>query len=107
MERVAKVATARDGREALRLIHELHPDILITDYAMPGMDGLELLAALRSDPATRELPVILLTGDPIHLRERLAEEATLRILGKPFDQAELLETVQVMLSPAAATIGVA
>jgi CheY-like chemotaxis protein len=103
IERVAKVATARDGREALRLVHELQPDILITDYAMPGMDGLELVAALRSDPNTRALPVILLTGDPIHLRERLAEEPALRILGKPFDQSELLETVQSLLVPAEIT----
>ena len=99
LERVVKVATARDGREALRLVHELQPDILITDYAMPGMDGLELLAALRSDPDTKNLPVILLTGDPVHLRGRLAEETTLRVLGKPFDQAELLETVRALLEP--------
>jgi signal transduction histidine kinase/CheY-like chemotaxis protein len=99
IQRVAKVATARDGREALRLVHELQPDILITDYAMPGMDGLELVAALRSDPSTKDLPVILLTGDPIHLRERLAEEPGLKILGKPFDQAELIQTVQMLLTP--------
>ena len=98
LERVAKVATASDGREALRLVHELHPDILITDYAMPGMDGLELLAAVRSDPSTKDLPVILLTGDPVHLRQRLAEDGTLRILGKPFDQNELLEAVRSMLA---------
>ena len=98
VEQVAKVATACDGREALRLVHELHPDILITDFAMPGMDGLELLAALRSDPSTKDLPVILLTGDPVHLRQRLAEEPTLKILGKPFDQAELVEVVRALLS---------
>jgi signal transduction histidine kinase len=103
LERVVKVATARDGREALRLVHELQPDILITDYAMPGMDGLELVAALRSDPSTKSIPVILLTGDPVHLRSRLAEEATLKVLGKPFDQAELIEAVRSMLSPAAMT----
>lgn len=99
VERVSKVVTARDGREALRLVHELQPDILITDYAMPGMDGLELLATLRSDPSTSGIPVILLTGDPIHLRQRLVEEPTLRILGKPFDQAELVKTVQMLLTP--------
>jgi CheY-like chemotaxis protein len=84
-------------------VHELQPDILITDYAMPGMDGLELVAALRSDPSTKSIPVILLTGDPVHLRSRLAEEATLKVLGKPFDQAELIEAVRSMLSPAAMT----
>lgn len=99
LERVVKVATARDGREALRLVHELQPDILITDYAMPGMDGLELVAALRSDPETKNLPVILLTGDPVHLRGRLAEEPTLKVLGKPFDQAELIDTVRSLLEP--------
>lgn len=97
LERVAKVATAKDGREALRLVHELNPDILVTDYSMPGMDGMQLLAALRADPSTRDLPVVLLTGDPVSLRTRLAEEPTLAIMGKPFEQAELLSLVQGFL----------
>ena len=108
LERVAKVATAKDGREALRLVHELGPDIVVTDYAMPGMDGLELLAALRSDPETRDLPVVLLSGDPVTLRSRLAEEPNLMVMGKPFDQSELLETVRRLLEPESAQkIGVA
>lgn len=97
LERVVNVATARDGRQALKLIHELCPDIVVTDYAMPGMDGLELLAALRSDPATRDLPVVLLSGDPVTLRSRLAEEPNLVVMGKPFDQAELVETVRHLM----------
>ena len=97
LERVAKVATARDGREALRLVHELNPDIVVTDFAMPGMDGLQLLAALRSDPATRDIPVVLLSGDPDRLRARLAPEPTIAILGKPFEHRELLGTVQGLL----------
>ena len=97
LERVAKVATARDGREALRLVHELNPDILVTDFHMPGMDGLQLLAALRADPATRELPVVLLSGDPLSLRSRLADEPTLAVMGKPFEQAELVATVRSLL----------
>jgi signal transduction histidine kinase/CheY-like chemotaxis protein len=95
--RIAKVATARDGREALRLVHELGPDIVVTDYSMPGMDGLELLAALRSDPATRDVPVVLLSGDSVTLRSRLADEPNLVVMSKPFEQSELLETVGHLL----------
>jgi signal transduction histidine kinase/CheY-like chemotaxis protein len=96
--RITKVVTARDGREALRLVHELGPDVVVTDYSMPGMDGLELLAALRSDPSTREIPLVLLSGDCVSLRSRLAEEPNLVVMGKPFEQSELLETVRQLLS---------
>lgn len=97
LERIVPVATAKDGREALRMIRQLRPDIVITDYSMPGLNGLELLANLRADPSTKDLPVVFLTGDPHSLRERLAEEPCLEILGKPFDQAELLACVGHML----------
>lgn len=97
LESVARVATARDGAEALRLVHELRPDVVVSDVSMPGMDGLQLLAALRADPATREIPMVVLSGDVLSLRDRISEEPGLAILSKPFDQEKLVSTVESFL----------
>ncbi len=60
-----QVDTAADGTEGLAKAHRSLPDLIITDSIMPGMDGFALLHALRADPATEAVPVIMLTsGDP-------------------------------------------
>jgi len=55
------VAVAVDGQEALEVVRERKPDLVITDITMPRMGGYELLTALRKDPKTQNLPVILAT----------------------------------------------
>lgn len=95
---VVRCATARDGRDGLRLAHELHPDIVITDIAMPFMDGMELLAAIRQDPQLAGTPVVLLSGDPITLQRRLAPDRLLSIQGKPFDRDRLVECILDLVS---------
>lgn len=60
-----EVDTASDGHEGLARASQSLPDVIITDSIMPGMDGFSLLHALRADPATEAVPVIMLTsGDP-------------------------------------------
>ena len=60
-----EVDTASDGNEGLAKAHQSLPDLIITDSIMPGMDGFSMLHALRADPATEAVPVIMLTsGDP-------------------------------------------
>jgi DNA-binding response OmpR family regulator len=60
-----EVDSASDGIEGLAKAHQSLPDLIITDSIMPGMDGFALLHALRADPATEAVPVIMLTsGDP-------------------------------------------
>src|SRR5215211_5884029 len=56
------VTTATDGEEALARLDEVVPDLIVSDVMMPGLDGLSLLRHLRSGPATRTLPVIMLTA---------------------------------------------
>jgi len=97
LERIARVAAARDGNEALRLVQELRPDVVVTDLSMPGMDGLELVAALRSDPMTKNVPVVVLSGDIVSVQSRLAREENLAVLAKPFEQEKLLSMVGEML----------
>jgi DNA-binding response OmpR family regulator len=60
-----EVDTAADGNEGLAKAYQSLPDLIVTDSIMPGMDGFGLLRALRADPATEAVPVIMLTsGDP-------------------------------------------
>jgi DNA-binding response OmpR family regulator len=60
-----EVDTACDGTDGLAKAHRSLPDLVVTDSIMPGMDGFALLHALRADPATEAVPVIMLTsGDP-------------------------------------------
>jgi len=56
------VISAEDGSEGLRLAREQHPDLLFLDVMMEGTDGLEVCRVLKSDPATRNIYVILLTA---------------------------------------------
>ena len=54
-----------NGADGLAKVHQALPDLIVTDSIMPGMDGFSFLHALRADPATEAVPVIMLTsGDP-------------------------------------------
>ena len=56
------VITASNGKEALQKIANDHPDAVLLDIMMPGMDGFDVLEAIRQNPETEELPVIMLTS---------------------------------------------
>jgi PAS domain S-box-containing protein len=91
------VLTAADGAEGLTLARDLAPDLIIADYLMPHLDGLSMLAALRTEEL--DVPFILITAEG---SEALAVQALrLRVsdyLVKPFEPEELLESVQHVLS---------
>lgn len=57
-----EVSTAADGVEALAVVRDTHPDLVLMDVRMPGLDGFEACRALKQDPATRLIPVILVTA---------------------------------------------
>ncbi|HEX4066973.1 MAG TPA: ATP-binding protein [Acidobacteriaceae bacterium] len=93
-----EVEAVRDGRAALDEIRRRRPDLLLTDVMMPGLDGLELLRTLRSDPETASLPVILLSaraGEEAHI-EGLQAGADDYLL-KPFSARELVARVAASL----------
>lgn len=93
-----RVITARDGLEGLRQAQEQHPDILVLDLLLPGLDGKEVCRRLKQGQATRAIPVLMLTA--------LASE-TDRVIGfeigaddyltKPFSPRELVLRVQAIL----------
>src|SRR5580693_1761960 len=68
------VVTAGDGQEALELASSEQPDLLITDYHMPQLSGLELCRKLKQDPATAKIPAIMLTARGYHLEAKDTQE---------------------------------
>ena len=77
--------------------------MLITDYHMPQLSGLELCQRLKQDPATNGIPAIMLTARGYHLEPHDTEESgILRMLSKPFSPRHLLATVNEVLEMAAA-----
>jgi len=96
------VITASDGQEALELALSEHPDLLITDYHMPQMSGLELCQKLKQDPATAKIPTIMLTARGYQLDENdTGQSGALRMISKPFSPRHLLSTVNEVLMEAA------
>ena len=97
-----KVVTAGDGREALDVAMHEPPDLLITDYHMPQLSGIELCRRLKQDERTRHIPTIMLTARGYHLEPQdTAESGILRMLSKPFSPRHLLMTVNEVLQIAA------
>lgn len=97
-----RVVTARDGQEAFEMAQQEHPDLIITDYHMPQLSGLELCRKLKQDPATQNIPAIMLTARGYHLEPHDTEQSgILRMLSKPFSPRHLLATVNEVLANAA------
>ena len=94
-----EVEAAWDGQEALRRIEDYLPDVIILDVEMPGMNGFQVLNALRGNPRTASIPVLMLTA---HAKDsRLFEEwagSADAFLTKPFSPPELVEEVRCALS---------
>ena len=92
-----QVMVAGDGRQALERIEEAAPDLLITDYMMPGMSGVELARAVRQLPRHRNLPVLLMSGAAASTLSVHAQDFD-AFLRKPFDIEALLRAVQSLLT---------
>lgn len=92
------VITAGDGEEALAQVYAEHPDLVILDVIMPKRDGFEVLKAMKSDPETSAIPVIMLTvrTQNADIVEGLHQGAEL-YMPKPFHPRELVALVQRVL----------
>lgn len=101
-----EVIEASDGKQALDLLSREQVDLVILDGMMPGMDGVEALQHIRRDPATKTIPVMMLTA------RRGQEDAmnALRLgatdyISKPFNPEDLLLRIEVLLSPQSEFLG--
>jgi two-component system response regulator MprA len=90
------VTFADDGLQALELARELHPTIVITEILVPKLDGLALCRRLKSDPATRDIAVLVFS---LLAAERRAQDAGAdAFLSKPLSAQGLKEAVRIMLA---------
>jgi chemosensory pili system protein ChpA (sensor histidine kinase/response regulator) len=96
-----QVVTAKDGLEAIAVLQDHRPDIILLDIEMPRMDGYEFAKHVRNNPATVGLPIIMITSrvSDKH-RARAIEVGVNDYLGKPYQERELLQAVRHLL-PAA------
>ena len=85
------IVEATDGDEAFALAQTLHPDLIVSDLVMPGMDGAALCRALKADGRTRDIPFLLVSGEA---RASCAD----RFLPKPFNAARMREDVFHLLT---------
>lgn len=93
-----------EGTAAVRLVRQEHPDLIILDVNMPGMDGFEVCAAIKGDPDTAQIPVIMLTAQTdIQSRVRGLGLGAEDYISKPFSPKELLARVDARLRSKAET----
>jgi two-component system sensor histidine kinase/response regulator len=89
------VVTAESGEEAFRCLAARKPDLILLDVMMPGMDGFEVCAQIKSNPASRDIPIIFLSGDTEHQSVMTGfAKGGVDYIRKPFNKAELLARVR-------------
>ena len=89
--------SATDGIEGLRLARDRRPGVVLLDLQLPGLAGDAVLAALRADPATARLPILLLSADAtLQSRERLLALGANDYITKPFNVAEVIEKIDTL-----------
>lgn len=93
------VHTASDGEEALLAVQTSEPSLVLLDYMMPRLDGLGVLCALRGDPSTRDLPVVMLTAsaEPDHI-DRALDAGANDYITKPVNGKILVARIRSMIS---------
>lgn len=90
-----EVRTAKDGFEAIEILQEHTPQIMLVDMEMPRMNGLELTAHVRANKSTKHVPVIMITSRNTEKHRNLAAAAGVdTYLNKPFSEEELLHHIQ-------------
>ena len=93
-----RVLTARDGMDAVGLLQDHVPDVILLDIEMPRMDGYEVAAHVRNDPRLKDVPIIMITSrvGEKH-RARAIELGVDDYLGKPYQEAELLDAISPLV----------
>jgi CheY-like chemotaxis protein len=101
-----RVITAKDGAEALKMVPEARPDLILMDVAIPEIDGWEVTKRLKADPKTSSIPIIMLTAHALSAdRKRAFEVGADGYIPKPADPASVLDAVKKRLEDPSYTVG--
>ncbi len=93
-----EIVTVGDGKAALQLARDLSPDLVVLDVVMPGMDGYEVCRCLKADPATRHIPVIILSSKVRRIDHDLGLEVGADdYVKKPVSVRRLVEAARFLL----------
>ncbi len=93
-----RVRTSKDGQEALEMVQQVPPDLIVMDIEMPRMDGYELTALLKSRESYRRIPIVMLTSRAgLKHRQKAEEVGADGFLVKPYREQELLQIVSTLL----------
>lgn len=99
-----EVISAENGAQGLEMAQAEKPDIIVTDFQMPVMTGLELVGRLRQCDQTKDIPVIMLTARGFAVEDEQKEQLQISgILSKPFSPKELLRSIEDILYQRAVT----
>ncbi|HVU63656.1 MAG TPA: response regulator [Phycisphaerales bacterium] len=94
----ADIRTAYDGLEALAAVEQRQPDVILLDVMMPRMSGYQACVKLKENPATKDIPIIMVTAlNEVSDAERAVESGTDEFLTKPVNKLELVTRVKAML----------
>lgn len=97
-----EVETASDGQEAFGRALARRPNLIISDYQMPNMSGLELAARLRAEPTLQDVPIVMLTARGFAIEPAELENTGIRcVMAKPFSPREVLAAARKLLDDAA------
>jgi len=95
-----RLLVAGTGKEALEMARAERPSAITLDLMLPDVHGQEVLAGLKADPATADIPVIVVSAYTRSLRE-IDRKQVVRVVAKPFSPIELLEAVRDVVTDAA------
>jgi twitching motility two-component system response regulator PilH len=94
-----RTATAADGAEGVRLARQIHPDLIFMDIVMPGVNGYQATRALVNDPATRSIPIVMVTSKGQEAdRSWGLRQGAVDYLVKPVSPDQLVEKAQATLA---------
>lgn len=93
-----RMSMARSGEQALEILEELRPDLILMDIIMPGMDGYETMLKIKNNPLYADIPIVFLSGDSKSMIEKKGlGMGAAGYIRKPFDPVKLLEEIEAIL----------
>jgi DNA-binding response OmpR family regulator len=98
--RSVQVHGAAGGEEGLKMVRDMHPDLVLLDLMMPNMDGWEVYQQMKSDESIRDIPVIIVTAKAQNIDKVLGLHIAKvdDYIAKPFSPQELMDSVEKVLS---------